>query len=400
MSEESKPPRILFLDDDELALRSLRALFSLETDYEFVVAQDPHEALKLLDASQFDLILSDYLMPKMNGLEFLKEARHRQPDAVRMLLTGFADKENAIRAINEVGLYQYLEKPWSNDSLLITVRNALHEKSLRQLVAEKVRDLDRLRRDHLALTERHEELEKELAMAARVQRSLLPACFPTLPGYQVAATYHPSAAVGGDYYDYACQQDNTIFLLSDVSGHGVQAAMINMLLKAIFQDEARQAEGPADLLRRMDARLSQFLPEGIYAAAGVVWMASTNGQLELANAGLPSPFILRGTTGELLEPPLTGVPLALFGPGGPCEYDCRELELAPGDVLLLGSDGLGDVSGAGGEFFQDHELRASLRQLVGQDGDKVIQGLLEAAGRYSNGRRYPDDVCLLAFSRL
>jgi len=400
MSEESKPPRILFLDDDELALRSLRALFSLETEYDFVVAQDPLEALKLLDESPFDLILSDYLMPKMNGIEFLKEGRKKQPDAVRMLLTGFADKENAIRAINEVGLYQYLEKPWSNDSLLITVRNALQEKSLRQLLAEKVRSLDLLRRDHLALAARHEELEKELAMAARVQRSLLPATFPALPGYKVVATYHPSEAVGGDYYDYACRDGDTVFMLSDVSGHGVQAAMINLLLKAIFQDEACRADGPVELLRRMDGRLCQFLPEGIYAAAGVIWMPAGKGHIELANAGLPGPFILRARTGELIEPPLTGMPLALFGPGGPCEYDCREMELSSGDVLLIGSDGLGDIRGPDGEFFQDHELRTCLRDLAGRDGAMVIRSLLEAAGRYSNGSRYPDDVCLLAFTRV
>ncbi len=71
-------------------------------------------------------------MPQMNGIEFLKEVRRLQPEAVRLLLTGYADKENAIRAINEVGLYHYLEKPWDNQAMLNIIRNALEEKSLRQ----------------------------------------------------------------------------------------------------------------------------------------------------------------------------------------------------------------------------------------------------------------------------
>ena len=132
MSDSShNAPRVLIVDDDDLIVRSLRSLFALETDYEIYDFNEPEKALQEVERRPIDLVISDFLMPRMNGVDFLKRVRDLQPDATRILLTGFADKENAIRAINEVGLYHYLEKPWNNEDLLLLVRNALQQKSLR-----------------------------------------------------------------------------------------------------------------------------------------------------------------------------------------------------------------------------------------------------------------------------
>ena len=133
---------LVVVDDDELILSSLRSLFSLETDYTLLTFSDPHEAVEKIKTQRVDLILSDFLMPTMSGIDFLKQARNLQPEAPRILLTGFADKANAIRAINEVGLYHYLEKPWDNEEVLILVRHALEEKSLRQDLSEKIKALN------------------------------------------------------------------------------------------------------------------------------------------------------------------------------------------------------------------------------------------------------------------
>jgi len=128
-SPETRAPRLIAVDDDSLVLGSLKGLFTLETDYDVELFDDPTKAVDHLGKNPVDLVISDFLMPQMNGLEFLTEARRLQPDAARILLTGFADKQNAIRAINEVGIYHYLEKPWDNDHLLLLIRNALQEKA-------------------------------------------------------------------------------------------------------------------------------------------------------------------------------------------------------------------------------------------------------------------------------
>ena len=89
-----------------------------------------------------DIVISDYMMPDMNGLEFLMKVKEDHPDVIRILLTGYADKENAIKAINEVGLYQYIEKPWNNEDLLLIIRNGLEKRMLLKTLNEKISELD------------------------------------------------------------------------------------------------------------------------------------------------------------------------------------------------------------------------------------------------------------------
>ena len=86
--------------------------------------------MRHLETNPVDVIVSDYLMPKMNGIQLLAKAKELQPEAARVLLTGHADKQSAIQAINDVGLYQYLEKPWDNSQLLLVINSAIERTQL------------------------------------------------------------------------------------------------------------------------------------------------------------------------------------------------------------------------------------------------------------------------------
>lgn len=129
--------KILILDDDNLVTSSLKSLFLLEDFNDVVFFNSAKEALSYLKENQRDVIISDYMMPEMNGLEFLSEAKKLCPNSSMILLTGYADKENAIRAINEVGLYKYIEKPWDNDDLILTIKNAYERSILVNSLQEK-----------------------------------------------------------------------------------------------------------------------------------------------------------------------------------------------------------------------------------------------------------------------
>jgi serine phosphatase RsbU (regulator of sigma subunit) len=387
------------VDDDELVLSSLRGVFSLQTDYEIHEATDPTKALELVERTPLDVVISDFLMPQMNGIDFLKEVSRLQPDAIRLLLTGYADKENAIRAINEVGLYHYLEKPWDNQAMLMIIRNALEEKSLRRQLSEKVGDLDKLLREHTELADRHRFLERELEMAARIQRSLLPEQLPSLDGFAFANLYRPCEALGGDFYDFNMDDGGAKVLVSDVIGHGVQAALTTMLLKGIFQEAAARTREPVELLEDMNGRLHRVMPEGMYAAASVVFLEPGESSVHFANAGLPYPFVLRASGKRLDEIALAGPPLGLFGDAAIVQYEARGLDLESGDVMLVGSDGIGSITGENGEMFEDKRMRQVLRDLAGTEGSKVLESLMDKAMAFGNGRPLPDDVNLLAITR-
>ncbi len=135
-------PHVLLVDDEDMVITSIRAFLQLETEYEIHGYTNPQEATRHLETNPVDVIVSDYLMPKMNGIQLLAKAKEFQPEAARVLLTGHADKQSAIQAINQVGLYQYLEKPWDNSQLLLVINGAIERTQLLRQLKEKVSELD------------------------------------------------------------------------------------------------------------------------------------------------------------------------------------------------------------------------------------------------------------------
>jgi DNA-binding NtrC family response regulator len=133
---------IVIVDDEEMVLTSLNSFLTLETQYEVKTFTSANEALEYIKAASVDLVISDYLMPEMDGITFLSKVREVKPEIPRIILTGYADKENAIKAINHVGLFQYIEKPWSNDDLLIILRNGLEKQKLMAKLNEKINEIN------------------------------------------------------------------------------------------------------------------------------------------------------------------------------------------------------------------------------------------------------------------
>lgn len=142
MTQDNYRPTILIVDDEIMVTSSLRNLFRLQSNYRLLVHNSPVEALAVAAGDDVDLVITDYLMPEMDGITFLSKLKEIQPQAVRVLLTGYADKENAIKAINTVGLYQYLEKPWDNEALLMIVKNGLEKRALLRALEYKIAELD------------------------------------------------------------------------------------------------------------------------------------------------------------------------------------------------------------------------------------------------------------------
>ncbi len=139
--------RVILVDDEEMVTQNLEMLLSMETDYEAVAFNQPVSALEYLKQNEADVVLSDFIMPEMNGLDLLAHVKEVQPTCSRLLLTGYADKESAIRAINEVGLFQYLEKPWENEFVMMTLRNAVERSHLLKQLQDKTQSLDTFREE-------------------------------------------------------------------------------------------------------------------------------------------------------------------------------------------------------------------------------------------------------------
>lgn len=154
---QSETANVVLVDDEEMVLTSLSSFLMLETEHEVHTFTSAKEALDFIKKNPVDIVISDYLMPEMDGISFLGKVRDVKPEIPRIILTGYADKENAIKAINEVGLYQYIEKPWENDDLLIILRNGLEKKTLMNKLQQKI---DEINRAYSELQGIHKEIVK------------------------------------------------------------------------------------------------------------------------------------------------------------------------------------------------------------------------------------------------
>ncbi len=151
---------VYVVDDDRLVTDSLSRALELETDWRVHAHNDGAAALARMPADPPDVVLSDFKMPGLDGIAFLGRVRAAYPEAVLLLLTGYADKESAIRAINEVGIWQYVEKPWDLGDLLVKIRQGLER---RDLIVE-------LRRNNAVLQARLDELERAHEELVRAER--------------------------------------------------------------------------------------------------------------------------------------------------------------------------------------------------------------------------------------
>ncbi len=168
-----EPTRILCIDDEQNVLRSLTRLF-LDDPYEILTAPSGAEGLLILDQSgTVPVVISDYRMPGMNGVEFLSEVRKRWPDTVRIVLSGYADTGAIVSAINEGQIYRFVAKPWNDDELRITVANALERYDLGRKNLELTEALRRKNDELTALNRDLEQRVVERTEALTTQNRLL-----------------------------------------------------------------------------------------------------------------------------------------------------------------------------------------------------------------------------------
>ena len=171
LSAGTRAPLVWVVDDQPVVTTSLKALILLESSFDVQTFQCPEEALERLKSLSHnalpDVIISDYNMPKLTGIEFLKAVKKLHPNLTLILLTGYADKQNAIESINEAGVFRYLEKPWDNDALLHTLHQAYERTHLIDRLDQKNAELALLNQNlerlvkarTQALEEAHQELE-------------------------------------------------------------------------------------------------------------------------------------------------------------------------------------------------------------------------------------------------
>ena len=239
-----------------------------------------------------------------------------------------------------------------------------------------------------------EKLERELEVARQIQLSILPRSLPQNGRFEFGARMIPMSAVGGDFYDVLQLENGSLAVaVGDVTGHGVPAALLMALTVTLLRAEARRIESPSEVLLAVNRELMQVNDTGYFVTALYGILDDSDGKFHYARAGHSVPLLLDAGRQPVEVGHGVGHPLGLFEE---MLVDEASLDLVPGSLLLLYTDGVTEAVDAQGEFFGDERLLAALQSSNGVGPDQTCEAIWSALQAYQSGASQEDDVTLLA----
>lgn len=240
-----------------------------------------------------------------------------------------------------------------------------------------------------------QRFEQELEVARLIQQNFLPKELPDLPGWEIAALYRPAREVGGDFYDVIPLPDGQVgFVIGDVTDKGVPAALVMAATRSVLRASAQRLVDPAVVLERVNEHLCPDMPAKMFVTCLYGVLQPVTGHFRFANAGHDLPYVK--TAEGSVELRARGMPLGLMTG---MSYEEKATVLAPGDTLLLHSDGIVEAHSPEGAMFGFPRLKEAVAHHRGGGEliDLVLADLREHTGA---GAEQEDDITLLTLARL
>lgn len=255
---------------------------------------------------------------------------------------------------------------------------------------------------------KNEQMETDLRMATELQQALMPNVYPSFPGgpsqestrLRFCHRYLPASMMGGDFFHIARLSDDTAGVcICDVMGHGVRAALITAMLRALIETHAAEVADPGRFLTELNGEFTRILKQtGTLVFATVLYCVINikDGNAHFARAGHPAPLRVRRGTGE--------VEAVAFGQGasGPAmglipnaQFKTVETKLAPGEFLLFFTDGVIEVEDKNGRDFGVEGLRQSIRSNLRRSGESLLEAIITDVYNFGGSKILIDDACLV-----
>ena len=366
--------RVLIADDQPHILVALEMLLK-GSGFSTEVVTDPGRVLSAMETEQFDAVLMDLNYTRgtvggKEGLDLVSQIRSRDSLLPVVVMTAWSSVDLAVDAMRR-GASDFIQKPWENHELLEKLQNQLN-------VARAQRRAHRLR-------------EEELRDAREIQDSLLPKKLPEVSGYEIAAMTQPLKFVGGDYYNVVRVSDReTVFCIADVAGKGMPAALLMSSLHAALKPLMSQRLSPAELCHRLNRILCDFTPVGKFCSFFYGVLDSVQNRLTYCNAG-HNPPLLVGAQGKAAELSAGG---AVLGQFPHWIYEQSEIQMTPGDKLMLFTDGLVEASDSDEVPFGEEKVDRIVRENELANAEELMQLLIGAASGHC-GEQFQDDASLI-----
>lgn len=395
-----RPFAILVVDDNEANRETLSRRLQ-RRGYGVATANDGAQAIKLIAERTFDLVVLDWMMPVMNGLESLEQIRKSRSatDLPVIMATAKGESSDIVQALN-LGANDYVTKPLDFPVVLARVQTQL---ALKRSV-EQILDLEkRLSAANAELRKNAERLQEELSAAAKIQEAFLPTGLAPIAGVEFAWTFQPCAELAGDALNIVpLDGENVAMYVLDVTGHGVAAALLavaaarvlsaNTGEESILIDKAiRRPTGPAEVAARLDRRFAWDEATGQFITLLYAVLHVPSRRLTYVSCGHPPPIRV-SAAGVATPLPGSGMPIGLGG-----EYEHHIVDLDAADRVFLYTDGVSEARGPEGSLFETPRLIQTLQSAAAsplQHAVDLIRGKLQ---QWQGELPPKDDISLLGF---
>ena len=324
------------------------------------------------------------------GLDLLTQLQANEGTPPIVVMTGWASVGLAVEAMQR-GVGDFVEKPWANVRLLEILKKQIEVGEKKRLAKKQA-----LEKSH-ALDETAQKLqrsEREVEEARAIQQGFLPQEIPQIPGYQISGAWQPARIVGGDYYDVLPFDDDSAGLcIADVAGKGMPAAMLMSNFQASVRGFASPSLSPDALCEKLNKLVGRNIAADRFITFVYAHLHGPSRRLSYANAGHNAPIVLhRDGTHERLD--VGGGVLGIFKQQS---FESGSIELAPGDRILLFTDGVTEAHDGEGTEFGDSRLINVLQDCREADSQAVQEKIFSTVGQFCGGN-WEDDATLIVLS--
>ena len=380
------PLYTILIVDDEKIVRMVAKKRLAKLQYRLLEANNGEEALAMLDQEPVDLILSDWVMPGLDGpglCEAIK--RHERYRTIHFILMTALDHPTQIAEGLSRGADDFLSKTASDHEIISRIRAGLRARQLMMDVEQSNR----------LLSQKQAELHSELRSASTFVRGLLPRTGEVVPGVRVEWEFLPSSHLGGDFFQVARWGDDHLGLMVlDMSGHGIGPALRAVSLSLFFNGEHMQQMFPSYDPGEILTSLNQQYPmsdDGEYFTIWVgVWQCSTR-LLRYATAGHPGSIVVKRDRSSVV----LGERSWPIGFSDDEVYGTDFITVNPGDRMYLFSDGIYEVMNSQGEIWGRKRLQEALEEVASQPMQSGLSRIIEQSRTWNAQGGFEDDVALL-----